>query len=87
MKIKTSTQCTMCKERIEKAMAYEKGVKKSNLDIEKAIITIVYNPKKTTPTIIKKSISEVGYDADEIPADSLAYKNLPTCCKKGGMIH
>jgi len=86
-KVKTSAQCDMCKERLEKAMAYEKGVKKSNLNVEKAVLTIVYNPKKTTPKIIRKAISDVGYDADEIPADSNAYNNLPSCCKKGGMDH
>ena len=29
VKIKTSAQCNMCKQRLEKAMAYEKGVKSS----------------------------------------------------------
>ena len=29
IKIKTSSQCDMCKERIEEALAFEKGVKKS----------------------------------------------------------
>jgi len=29
IKIKTSSQCEMCKERIEKTLAFEKGVKKA----------------------------------------------------------
>lgn len=84
IEIKTSSQCDECKERIEKAMAYEKGVKKSNLDVETAILTVEYSPKKTSPEKIRKAVSDVGYDADDVLADPKAYDNLPTCCKKGG---
>lgn len=82
--IKTSAQCDMCKERIEKALAYTKGVKKSNLEVESKMITVVYNPAKTSPEKLRKAISKAGYDADSIPADTIAYENLPGCCKKGG---
>ena len=85
--IKTSTECGMCKTRIEKAMAYEKGVISSNLDIEKAELTVKYKPAKTTPEKIRIAISKVGYDADEIKAVKKAYDNLPGCCQKGGMNH
>lgn len=87
VKIKTSAQCNMCKQRIEKAMAYEKGVKSSALNVKTSILTVVYKPNKTSPEIIRKSISETGYDADTILAKEKAYKNLPDCCKKGGMEH
>ena len=83
--IKTSTQCGMCKTRIEKAMAYEKGVKSSTLDVEKAEFTVTYKPSKTSPEKIKKAISNVGYDADDVKANEKAYSSLPNCCKKGGM--
>lgn len=82
--IKTSAQCDMCKQTIEKAMAYEKGVKTFNLDVETAILTVEYVSKKTSPEKIREAVSKVGYDADEIPADVKAYDNLPDCCKKGG---
>jgi cation transport ATPase len=72
----------MCKESIEKAMAYERGVKSSNLDVESAILTILYNPEKTSPEKIKKAISLAGYDADELPANEKAYNKLNACCKK-----
>jgi cation transport ATPase len=82
LKIKTSAQCDMCKERIEKAMAYEKGVKKSNLDLETKVLTVSYLPGKTTPEKIRKALAAVGYDADDVPADPKAYAALPPCCKK-----
>ncbi len=82
--IQTSAQCEQCKDRIEKALAYTKGVKKSNLDLETKKISVIYNPEKTSPEKIREVISKVGYDADSIPADAKAYEELPGCCKKGG---
>lgn len=85
--IKTSAQCNMCKAALEKAMAYEKGVKSSNLDVKTATLTVVYKPSKTNKENILKAISKTGYDANGIEADKKAYENLPDCCKKGGMDH
>jgi copper chaperone CopZ len=85
--VKTSTQCGMCKQRLEKAMAYEKGIVSSKLDVEKAEFTIIYKPTKTNPEKIRLAISETGYDADKISANPKAYEKLPDCCKKGGMGH
>ena len=82
--IKTSTQCGMCKERVEKAMVFEKGIVSSELDIDKQQFTIVYKPSKTTPEKIRQAISKTGYDADNIKAEGKAYSKLPDCCKKGG---
>ena len=83
IKIKTSSICSMCKETIETALAFEKGIKKSTLDVETKIVTVVYNPKKTTPEKIRIAVSNAGYDADEIKANEKAYKKLDSCCKKG----
>lgn len=82
IKILTSAQCNMCKERIEKAMAYERGVKESVLDLDSKILTVSYLSNKTTPEKIKKAVAGVGYDADDVPADQKAYEALPPCCKK-----
>ncbi len=85
--IKTSTECNMCKERVEKEMAYTKGVISSTLNVEKAELTVIYKPHKTTPEKIRKAISEMGYDADDIKATPKAHDALPKCCQKGGMSH
>ncbi len=82
IKIKTSSQCGDCKERIEEALAFEKGVKSSALDLETKIVTVTYKAGKTTPEKIRKAISKVGYDADDVPAENKAYGKLPACCKK-----
>lgn len=85
--IKTSTECEMCKERVEKEMAYTKGIVSSNLNVEKAELTVIYKSHKTTPDKIRKTISELGYDADNIKANKKAHDQLPNCCQKGGMSH
>ena len=82
IKIKTSSQCDECKERIEEALAFEKGVKTSDLDVETKIVTVAYKKSKTSPEKIRKAISKVGYDADDVSADPKAYSKLDACCKK-----
>ena len=82
IKIKTSAVCEMCKETLEKAMAYEKGVKESSLDVDSKILTVTYNTKKTSAEKIKLAVTKAGYDADEMPADAKAYDVLDACCKK-----
>lgn len=84
IKILTSAQCEMCKTRIETAMAYEKGVSKSDLNLEDKVLTVTYKSGKTTPDKIRKAINALGYDADETLADPKAYAALPPCCKKPG---
>lgn len=82
LQITTSAQCEMCKDRIEETLAFEKGVKSSDLNMETKIVTVIYKISKTDPTKIKKAINKVGYDADDTKADEEAYKKLPPCCKK-----
>lgn len=82
LKVKTSAVCGMCKTTIEKELAFAKGVKKSDLDVPSKIVTVTYNPNKTTPEKIRQAIANTGYDADEVPADPKAYEKLHACCKK-----
>ncbi|TAE87931.1 MAG: copper chaperone [Bacteroidetes bacterium] len=82
VKIKTSAVCDMCKETLEKAMAYEKGVKNSNLDVDTKVFTVTFDPKKTNLDKLRLAIVKSGYDADGQIADEKAYNNLHACCKK-----
>ncbi len=80
--IKTSAVCKKCKEKIESNLSFEKGVKNVELNIETKIVTVKYNPDKTDPDNIRKAISKLGYDADDIKSDCKAHENLAQCCKK-----
>jgi copper chaperone CopZ len=84
IEIKTSAVCGMCKDRIEKVLSYEKGVISSTLDLETKIVKIEYKESKTNPDKLRLVLSQTGYQADDIPADPVAYSKLPACCKAGG---
>ena len=85
IKIQTSAECGSCKTRIEEGLNYTKGVKFAELDLATKIVTVGYSPKKISEAEIKKVISEIGYDADEVKANPASVKELPMCCRPGGM--
>jgi len=84
VQIQTSAQCGMCKDRIEEALSFTKGVTFAELNLDTKIVTVHYKTKKTDIEAIKKAITETGYDADEVAAEPKAYNKLPKCCQKGG---
>ena len=81
VKIKTSAQCDDCKARIEKKVGAMDGVSKADLDVDSKVLTVEYDPAKTSPEKIRKVISKIGYDADDVKANAHAQKELPKCCK------
>ena len=82
VKIQTSAVCGQCKERLEHDLAFEKGVKFVELNEETKVLTIKYKKGKNTKENLKKAVTKVGYDADDLPANLKAYNALPACCKK-----
>jgi mercuric ion binding protein len=87
VQFKTSAVCDMCKSRLEKSLAYEKGVQAANLDVPSKVLTVTYNPAKTTPEALRTAVQKTGYDADAVTADARAYDRLPDCCKKTAAAH
>ena len=75
-------QCETCGKSLQSNTLKIKGVKMYELDEKNQTITVYYNPQKTDLQSIKTAISKLGYDADEIKADQLAYEKLDGCCKK-----
>jgi len=87
VEIKSSVVCGMCRDRVTKELAFEKGVTDVKVDTQKQIITVTYRTKSTDKETIKKAITKIGYDADELMADQEAHDKLPACCKKGNEPH
>jgi copper chaperone CopZ len=87
VEIKTSAVCNMCKERLEHNMAFEKGVKSVELDNDTKVLAITYKTNKTNEDELKKAVTKIGYDADELMADQKAHDRLPACCQKGTEPH
>lgn len=85
--IKTVLHCDHCKEcetcglKFKTEMLKIKGVKMYELNDKAMTFTVYYNAKKTSLQNIKVAISKLGYDADEVKADSQAYESLDGCCK------
>ena len=86
--IKTNIYCNHCMEcetcgiMLTKELKYIKGVKFGFLDAKAMTFTVEYNAAKTTPVEIRLAISKLGYDADDVKADAVAYEKLDGCCKK-----
>lgn len=81
--IKTPTvQCDMCKERIERYLVRAQGVTAVKVDVKKKTTTVTWIKDRTNIENIKTEISNTGYDADDVAAESTAYNRLPKCCKK-----
>lgn len=87
VQFKTSAVCDMCKARLEKSLAYEKGVQAASLDVPSKVLTVTYRPDKTTPAALRTAVLKTGYDADDLTADAKAYDRLPDCCKKTAPTH
>ena len=82
-KIQTSAICVMCEDLIvQQNLAFENGVKYAEMDLKTGVLTVNYRKDKTSVTHLRSLISSLGYSADSVKADSLAYENLHFCCKK-----
>ncbi|MEI6815844.1 MAG: heavy metal-associated domain-containing protein [Bacteroidota bacterium] len=80
--IKTSAVCESCEAKISRGLKKVDGVKKSSMNDQTKVVTVTYNPDKTDPDKIRKAITMIGYDADNMKANTEAYDNLEKCCKK-----
>lgn len=75
-------KCETCGEKFQKVLLREKGIQMVTVDEKEMTIEVVYNTKKTDLTKVKTAITKLGYDADEMNADDVAYEGLDNCCKK-----
>jgi copper chaperone CopZ len=78
---KHCSACETCGLKFKTEMLKLNGIKMYELDEKAMTFTVYFNSKKTDLQSIKQGISKLGYDADEIKADSAAYEKLDDCCK------
>ncbi|NOZ08507.1 MAG: copper ion binding protein [FCB group bacterium] len=76
-----TVQCGSCQARIESNLSKIDGIVEVKVDIDRKMGHVVYDPEKLTVKSIENVIASIGYQANDIPADSKAYDNLPGCCK------
>lgn len=66
--IKTNACSEECKAKLEKGLKDVDGVLQSNLNLDDQVVAVQYDPAKTNPDQIRKSISKIGYSADDVKA-------------------
>lgn len=71
--------CEQCKERIEKAIKI-KGLKNGDWDVDSKMLTVTYDPTKTSLQKIQNRVVAVGHDIDNKKANISVYDALPACC-------
>jgi len=60
----TSVDCEACVTKVEKNIAFEKGVTDLAVDLDKKLVTIKYMPDKTTPEKLEKALQGLGYKTE-----------------------
>src|SRR3954469_25199275 len=68
-----------CKPRIESA-AKGKGVQSALWNVDTKMLTLAYDPSKTTLDKIQKRILDAGHDVENRKAKDILYQSLPPCC-------
>lgn len=58
-----SMTCDNCKRRIEKNIAFEKGVSDLKVNLSNKTVWLQYQPNKTDTAKLKKAIEKLGYTA------------------------
>ena len=76
---KVSGNCDMCKNRIEKTAKAE-GASTASWDAKTQMITVSYDPSKTSKDALSKKIASVGHDTEKYKAPDDVYAKLPACC-------
>ena len=79
----TSAQCGMCKDAIEGAMNFERGIQFVELNLDNMFLTVKYKTKIHTEKSVKNLVSELGSSAGEVKANETAMNELPKCCQPG----
>ncbi|PWT78503.1 MAG: TonB-dependent receptor, partial [Bacteroidetes bacterium] len=69
----------MCKPRIE-AASKGKGVQSAVWNVNTKMLTLAFDPTKTTIDRIQKRILDAGHDLENKKAKDIIYKSLPECC-------
>jgi copper chaperone CopZ len=76
-----SMGCDNCAYIVKKAIFELEGIRDVDIDLEKKLVTVEYLPKNTNLQSIEIAITRAGYDANDRPRDSIAFRELPECCQ------
>jgi outer membrane receptor for ferrienterochelin and colicin len=69
----------LCKPRIETA-AKGRGVESAIWNVDTKMLSLIYDPAKTSIEKVQNRIVDVGHDVENKKADDAVYNALPGCC-------
>jgi mercuric ion binding protein len=72
--------CDLCKGRIEKT-AKSEGASSADWNQKTKLLTVTFDPAKTSIDALSKKLAVVGHDTEKYRADDKAYKALDACCQ------
>jgi len=75
-------ECENCKKKITDKISYEKGVKDLKFDLQKRMLTITYDAKKTTIETLKAVLAKIGFEAKE-PSEVKVCPSTQKACSPG----
>lgn len=79
--LQVSGNCSMCKNRIEKAAMGLSGVFTANWSAETKMLHLQCDSLKTNLQTIANAIAKAGHDTELKKADTTVYDDLPKCCR------
>ena len=83
--INTCNHCKVCETcglKLETDLYFVRGIRLVTYNEEAMTTTVVYKPKLITPDKIRQEVANLGFSADNVPADPSAYAKRDNCCKK-----
>ncbi len=83
-KFNVNMHCEACQKKIEKNIAFEKGVKAMDVDLKTNSVVLTYDDKKTNPEKLIAGFKKIGYVATVAKADGCCSQNKTTGCAKEG---
>ncbi len=73
--------CNTCVKTITKALNKVKGVKATNVNLDKKTATVTFVSSRVNVATLERAISNAGYDANSVKRNPAAYEKLDACCK------
>lgn len=75
--------CSNCKTRIEKNIAFERGVRDLVVSLPDCTVTITYRTDKTTAEALCQAVSKLGYESTIVSRTDTPAKAAATAAAKG----
>ncbi len=76
--------CGSCQQKIEKNIAFEKGVKAMEVSLENKTVSLTYDASKTSPEKLQASLVKLGYIASVKAAKACSGEVAKAGCKDSG---